>query len=206
MTGVGSLFTIGQLVEGGLIAAPQDGNHGEKHPTASDYVADGVPFVMASDLIDGRVDFQRCKKLPQKLADALRVGFAYEGDVLLSHKGTVGEVAVLRGLKTKYAMLTPQVTYYRVLEPARLKALWLFFAFKSPDFQMQLRRQERQSTRSYVGITAERELKIPICSELEQQIILDKLNDISKAKEQTVLRQHALTECYSRIASGIISQ
>ena len=28
----------------------QDGNHGELHPTAEDYVPDGIPFVMANDL------------------------------------------------------------------------------------------------------------------------------------------------------------
>ena len=37
----------------------------------------------------------------------------YEGDILLSHKGSIGKVALVENLKTEYIMLTPQVTYYR---------------------------------------------------------------------------------------------
>ena len=49
----GRLTLLGDLVEARLIAPPQDGNHGEKHPKASDYVENGIPFVMASDLLNG---------------------------------------------------------------------------------------------------------------------------------------------------------
>jgi len=206
MTAMGTLTTLGQLVDNGLIAPPQDGNHGEKHPKASDYIDEGIPFVMASDLIDGRVDFARCKKLPKTLADGLRIGFAHEGDILLSHKGTVGEVALLSGLKTDYAMLTPQVTYYRVLDQSRLDSEWLFYSFLSPDFQMQLRRYERQSTRAYVGITTQRELKIPMCPISEQRLVVDKLSATSKAKSEAGLRRRTLGELYSKILSKSFEQ
>lgn len=61
---------IGDLVDAGLLAPPQDGNHGEKHPKASDYTLDGVPFVMASDLKDGTVDFENCSRIPEGKRDA----------------------------------------------------------------------------------------------------------------------------------------
>lgn len=78
---------LGELVERGMLAPPQDGNHGEKHPRASDYVDNGIPFVMASDLKDGMVDFFNCKKIRINLAKTLRIGFAKPGDILISHKG-----------------------------------------------------------------------------------------------------------------------
>ena len=117
---------IGALVDLGAIEPPQDGNHGEKHPKAKDYVEIGIPFVMASDLRDGRVDFEQCKKLKKSLSDTLRIGFAKSGDVLLSHKGTVGEVAQVGKIETDYVMLTPQVTYYRVKEAQLIGQDWLF--------------------------------------------------------------------------------
>ncbi len=141
---------LGTLVESGLIAPPQDGNHGEKHPKASDYVPDGVPFVMASDLRGGTVDFRRCSKISESLARTLRIGFARSGDILLSHKGTVGEVARLGVLETEFVMLTPQVTYYRVTEQSRLDPDWLYFAFQTPGFRRLLDQYGRQSTRAYV--------------------------------------------------------
>ena len=104
--------TIGELFHQGAIVAIQDGNHGGDHPKASDYVESGVPFVMAGDIRDGRLLLDTCKRLPKARTDLLRIGFARSGDVLLTHKGTVGEVAIVPSVDD-YVMLTPQVTYYR---------------------------------------------------------------------------------------------
>ena len=46
---------IQALVDEKIIDKPMDGNHGEIHPTSADYVDDGIPFVMATDVIDGKV-------------------------------------------------------------------------------------------------------------------------------------------------------
>ena len=35
---------VGELIKDGIIDAPLDGNHGEKHPTASEYVDSGIPL------------------------------------------------------------------------------------------------------------------------------------------------------------------
>lgn len=200
----GRLTPLGDLVEARLIAPPQDGNHGEKHPKASDYVEDGIPFVMASDLLNGAVDFGRCKKIPRTLADGLRIGFAKRGDVLLSHKGTVGQVARLAEVPADYAMLTPQVTYYRTLDRSQLEPMWLFYCFLSPDFQMQLRRFERQSTRAYVGITAQRELKIPMCEVSGQRDLLMKLEMLSTSQANAAQRRLEGMSLYSRMLGEVV--
>jgi len=184
---------IGELVELGLIAPPQDGNHGEKHPKASDYVPEGIPFVMASDLRGGEVDFERCSKIPEALARTLRIGFAKPGDVLLSHKGTVGEVARLMNLTTDFVMLTPQVTYYRVIDRARLASDWLYFAFQSPGFKQLLDQYGRQSTRAYIGIKAQRELSVPIAPPQEQEQVLFELGATEKAVFDAMRRARSLT-------------
>ncbi|KGS83913.1 type I restriction modification DNA specificity domain protein [Burkholderia pseudomallei MSHR7500] len=193
---------IGALIDQGLIAPPQDGNHGEKHPKAADYVPEGVPFVMASDLKGGQVDLTGCCKIPDSLARTLRIGFARSGDVLLSHKGTVGEVARLRELMTDFVMLTPQVTYYRVINGAKLEPDWLYFAFQTPGFKRLLEQYGKQSTRAYVGITTQRELSIPIAQVPDQQKVIAELVAvevaIAGARERAAsvanMRQRLLTE------------
>lgn len=186
--------TIGTLIEDGLIAPPQDGNHGEKHPKASDYVPEGVPFVMASDLNGGEVDIANCSKIPEALARTLRIGFARSGDVLLSHKGTVGEVARLGELATDFVMLTPQVTYYRVVDQSKLVPDWLYFAFQTPGFRRLLEQYGKQSTRAYVGITTQRELSIPIAEAREQSQTLSELVAAEKAGLAAALRARAVAE------------
>lgn len=92
MTELASARTIGELEAEGDIIAIQDGNHGEKHPKSKDYVDEGIPFVMANNLGTGIVDLAGCSKISREQADQLRIGFARTGDVLLTHKGTVGNV------------------------------------------------------------------------------------------------------------------
>ena len=46
---------LGELVKEGILEAPLDGNHGEKHPTSDEYVDSGIPFLMASDIHNGEV-------------------------------------------------------------------------------------------------------------------------------------------------------
>jgi type I restriction enzyme, S subunit len=170
---------IGELRARGVIAEIQDGNHGELHPKASDYVADGIPFIMAKDLEGGRLDWASCQFIPKSLADSLRVGFAKHGDVLLTHKATMGRVAIVpEGFP--YVMLTPQVTYYRIRNKDQLVPGYLKFAFLGPDFQHQLIADSDQSTRKYIGITAkyigitaQDRLKIPLPPPAEQRRIAE---------------------------------
>lgn len=196
---------ISALIEEGVIAPPQDGNHGEKHPKASDYVSEGVPFVMASDLRGGEVDLVGCSKIPEALARTLRIGFAQSGDVLLSHKGTVGEVARLGELATDFVMLTPQVTYYRVLDQSRLTPDWLYFAFQTPGFKRLLEQYGKQSTRAYVGITTQRELSIPVAGAIDQSQTLSELVAAEKAVSAAVLRARSITEMRQRLLAEALA-
>ena len=111
---------LGELVKEGILEAPLDGNHGEKHPTSDEYVESGIPFLMASDIHNGEVNIYSCKYITKERAERLDKGFARNGDVLLTHKATIGETAILSNLMTEYAMLTPQVTYYRIKNEERL--------------------------------------------------------------------------------------
>jgi len=173
--------TLGELLDRGDLLGIQDGNHGEKHPKASDYVSEGVPFIMARDLVNGSVDTTSCAFITQKQADSLRIGFSKPGDVLLTHKGTIGTVAITP-YDFDYIMLTPQVTYYRVNFQGELLSHFLVQLFLSPEFQKQLSRVSTQSTRNYIGITAQKKLLIPFPPKDEQQKILDILesNDLAE--------------------------
>ena len=138
---------LGELVKEGILEAPLDGNHGEKHPTSDEYVDSGIPFLMASDIHNGEVNIYSCKYITKERAERLDKGFARNGDVLLTHKATIGETAILSNLMTEYAMLTPQVTYYRIKNEERLNREYLYSFFNSLDFQTELKTKAAQSTR-----------------------------------------------------------
>jgi type I restriction enzyme, S subunit len=161
MVGERSKFTVSELVKDGVLEKPLDGNHGGTHPKSNDYVSEGIPFVMASDMISGRVDTSNCKFISKEQADGLRKGFAKTGDVLLSHKATIGRTAIVEETTDDYVMLTPQVTYYRIKDRDRLNNKYLRYYFDSAPFQDLFNQWAGGgSTRAYLGITGQ--LKLPI--------------------------------------------
>ena len=147
-----NITTVGGLVEAGWLFPPKDGNHGNIHPKSSDYVANGIPFTMASDLNGGLIDIDNCHFISKAQADTLQKGFAKEGDVLLSHKGTVGEVAVVRKINTPYLMLTPQVTYYRVKDRQRLLNEFIAQLFVADAFRANLLEVSGGGTRGLYAV------------------------------------------------------
>lgn len=182
--------TVGGLVDAGALFAPKDGNHGNIHPKSSDYVPNGIPFIMASDLNGGLIDIETCHFISREQADTLQKGFAKEGDVLLSHKGTVGEVALVGKIKTPYLMLTPQVTYYRVKDRKMLSNTFLAQLFVSETFQSNLLEVSGGGTRAYIGITAQAKLRVMLPKDvLEQQRIaecLSSLDELITAEAQKI--------------------
>lgn len=194
--------TVGDLIKEGAIAGLQDGNHGNDHPKASDYVPEGVPFLMARDLQNGAANVKDCAFISREQADALRIGFARPGDVLLSHKGTVGAVAVVP-TGYDYVMLTPQVTYYRIGNAAQLDRDYLVQYFKGPEFQARLARISGQSTRAYVGITEQKRLPIVVPPLPEQRKIAKILRTWDEAIEacerEREAKAKALTAARQRV-------
>lgn len=153
--------TIGQLVDERVIHPPTDGNHGEIHPKGSDFVEQGIPFVMASDIERSVIDLTNCKFISKNQAQNLRKGFAIEGDVLLTHKATIGRTALVPKIDTSYIMLTPQVTYYRVKNREVLDNKFLKYYFDFKPFQETLALWSGAgSTRAYLGIIGQRNLTL----------------------------------------------
>jgi type I restriction enzyme S subunit len=199
---------IKDLIQQGIIEKPLDGNHGEIHPKGEDFVESGIPFVMASDINGGKVDLNACKFITEQQASSLRKGFAKAGDVLLTHKASLGRTALVPNLETEYIMLTPQVTYYRIKDESRLLNRYLKYYFDSPFFQDTLTNHgDAGSTRAYIGITAQHELPVilpplpeqkaiaSVLSSLDDKIdLLHRQNKTLEAMAETLFRQWFIEE------------
>lgn len=191
-------LTVEELVLRNIIARPLDGNHGDIHPKQADFTECGVPFIMASDLIDGAVDQANCRFISSRQANTLRKGFAKDGDVLLSHKGTIGRAAVLKTTH-EHVVLTPQVTYYRILDHAVLATRYMYHFFQSASFQEEISRiAGGGSTRAYIGITSQLKLHISFPPVEEQRVIaaaLDTLADkVSRLQQIYAQKLQTLAE------------
>ena len=197
---------IQSLVDEKIIDKPMDGNHGEIHPTSADYVEDGIPFVMATDVIDGKVYLDKSKKIKKSQADGLRKGFSLEGDILLTHKATIGNVAKVPELKTPYIMLTPQVTYYRVLNKDKLNQDFIKSTFEAPVFQNALLALCTGATRLYIGISEQRKLPFSYPSKKEQTKIASFLFAVDEKISQLTQKHELLSQYKQGMMQKLFSQ
>lgn len=197
---------IQSLVDEKIIDKPMDGNHGEIHPTSADYVEDGIPFVMATDVIDGKVYLDKSKKIKKSQAEGLRKGFSLEGDILLTHKATIGNVAKVPELKTPYIMLTPQVTYYRVLNKDKLNQDFIKSTFEAPVFQNALLALCTGATRLYIGISEQRKLPFSYPSKKEQTKIASFLFAVDEKISQLTQKHELLSQYKQGMMQKLFSQ
>ncbi len=190
-------YTVEQLIDLDMLEAPMDGNHGSIHPKASDYVITGVPFIMVNDMSNGHVDLKNCVFISEKQAGTLRKGFAKPGDVLLSHKATIGRTAIVPN-DFDTIILTPQITYYRVKKG--IDNRFLKYYFDSPNFQILFNNWAGSgSTRAYLGITAQRKLPI-ILPELDEQI---KIADILSSIDKKIDKNNAINNNLAEQANAL---
>jgi type I restriction enzyme S subunit len=188
----------------------QDGNHGELHPKASDYVDDGIPFLMANNVRPEGLDLSKCAKLREQQARKLRIGFAYPGDVLMTHKATIGQIGLVpEDLKAPFVMLTPQVTYYRSAG-TQFSGNYLFLYMQTPLFQDQLKVLSlNQSTRPYIGIIEQKNLIIcfpsldrqsQICANFERSVA-----PVESARHRANREIELLREYRTRLVSDVVT-
>jgi len=191
-------LNVSQLVKRGIIEKPLDGNHGEIHPKSEDFVDSGIPFIMASDVNNGVVDYINCKFITKKHADSLRKGFARNRDVLLTHKATIGRTAIVKYDAQPYVMLTPQVTYYRVQDHQKLNRWYLRYFFESSFFQSILSLWAGSgSTRAYLGITEQGKLPFvlpPIDKQKKIAAILSAYDDLIENNQRRIALLEKMAE------------
>ena len=200
-----AVVTVQALVDREILAKPIDGNHGEIHPKVSDFVPEGIPFIMASDLKGGLVDLKTCNFLTKKRAEQLRKGFSLPGDILISHKATIGETAIVPEVE-HYIMLTPQVTYYRVLDHDALSNEYLRCYFDSPTFQKPLKNVAGDgSTRAYIGITKQRGLPVLVPKIDEQRDLARISRGLDEKIRQAIGKKTAFAQLFRTLLHELMS-
>lgn len=148
------LASTAQLIKKGVIVDLKDGNHGANHPKTADFTVDGLPFITAANVSDdGVIDYLSAPKVSGDALSKLRVGFSDPEDVIFTHKGTVGRVAI----NSQQCVLSPQTTYYR-LNQNILSNDYLAIYLRSNKFSVQINAVKSQTTRDFVPITAQYEL------------------------------------------------
>jgi type I restriction enzyme S subunit len=161
MSDVWEQKTVIELQREGHILV-EDGNHGAYRPRPDEFGVGEWAFVRAADMDNGRILFESAERINHTARERITKGVGAGGDVILSHKGTVGKLA-LTPLDSPLYVCSPQTTFWRCLNPNRLDRCYLYYFMLSDDFQEQLNARKGETDMApYVSLTAQRELKVTI--------------------------------------------
>lgn len=196
---------VRDLVAEGVLRI-EDGNHGNDRPRPDEFVDSGVAFVRAADMSSGVVRFQGAGRINEAARARIRKGVGAPGDVILSHKGTVGRVAVAPADSPEF-VCSPQTTFWRSLDPQRLDQRYLAYVLRSAPFQHQLGVLKGQTDMApYVSLTDQRGMRIPLPLLAEQRAIaevLGALDDKIAANERVVATSCGLSASIVRAAASV---
>jgi type I restriction enzyme S subunit len=149
----------------------EDGNHGEYRPRSDEFVHDGVSFIRAADMDNGRVLFDTASKINERARQRITKGIGAPGDVLLSHKGTVGKTALVPDEAPPF-VCSPQTTFWRSLNSDYLDRKFLYAYMRSAEFRNQLATRAGETDMApYVSLTSQRSLYVLVPPIEEQRAI-----------------------------------
>jgi type I restriction enzyme S subunit len=155
------IATVLELQRDGILLV-EDGNHGEYRPRPDEFVESGVAFIRAADMSAGRVLFASAARINEKARKRITKGIGAPGDVLLSHKGTVGKVALVAHDAPAF-VCSPQTTFWRTLDRERLDSEYLYAFLRSPGFHTQLATRAGETDMApYVSLTSQRGLSVTV--------------------------------------------
>lgn len=149
----------------------EDGNHGEYRPRPDEFVEHGVAFIRAADMADGMVLFDAASKVNDAARKRITKGIGRPGDILISHKGTVGRIARAPANAPDF-VCSPQTTFWRSTNEEILSQDFLYVYMRSPKFTQDfLVTSGETDMAGYVSLTSQRRLLLSIPPiELQRQI------------------------------------
>jgi len=170
MAGEWRTATVTELQREGILLV-EDGNHGEYRPRPDEFVDRGVAFIRAADMDAGRVLFESAGKINECARQRITKGIGAPGDVLLSHKGTVGKVALVPSQAPPF-VCSPQTTFWRARDQNQLDRRYLYAFLRSPAFHAQLATRAGETDMApYVSLTSQRGLAVILPPLPEQRAI-----------------------------------
>jgi type I restriction enzyme S subunit len=181
------------LEERGVLKV-EDGNHGEYRPRKNEFVDQGVSFIRAADIKDGIVMFDDAEGINETALSRIRKGIGRPGDVLITHKGTIGRVGLVADDAPDF-VCSPQTTFWRVLDPTFADRYYLYAYMRSPQFQELFRVYGGETDMApYVSLTSQRSLVLSLPNIATQRAIgkiiqcLDRKIDLNRKTNKTLER------------------
>jgi len=138
-----------------------DGDRGKNYPSQNEYLEDGYClFLNAKNVTDSGFKFNKTKFITKEKDDILRKGKLEKEDVVLTTRGTVGNVGFFKnGIPYKNIRINSGMLIFRLENHEEFLPEYIYWYFRSDLFQNQIKQ--------YVSGSAQPQLPVKTINEME---------------------------------------
>jgi type I restriction enzyme S subunit len=175
-----TLLTIAEDGKNSIAAGPFGSNLGQK-----DYVPFGVPVVRGANLAGNTFVMTGFVHVTPAKADELARSMAHPGDIVVTQRGTLGQVALIP-LDSPFERYILSQSQMKVsVNPERADAEFVYFALLAPDAQRHFQEDAIRSGVPHINLSTLRVFEIPLPPLFEQRAIAHALRTVQRARETT---------------------
>ncbi len=173
-----------------------NGDRGKNYPSGNDRTDEGVPFVNAGHLKNGRVLFDEMDYITEERYELLSGGKIQRGDLLYCLRGSLGKCAIAdfdRGTIASSMM---------IIRPDRTKImpLFLYQVLTSPDIDRQLKLSQNGSSQPNLSAKSVGNYLIPLPNLNDQQGFTDFVSQANKPRFVAQQQIEKLQTLYDSLA------
>lgn len=162
----------------------------------------GYRVLRAGDINYGRIAVSGLDHVHVSREKQIGLKRAVDGDVVLTTKGTVGRVALVQGLAEQKVVYSPQLCFFRVLDPEVIDPRYLRVALESPELTAQMSSYSGNSDMApYLNLRDIGALRVPLPDLVDQHAIgevLGALDDKISANRRVIEAAEALRATLAR--------
>ena len=165
-----------------------DGNYSSKYPRSEEFVEEGIPFIRGNNMVDGDIsDDEMYYITPEKHAILLK-GHVKAGDVLITTRGNIGQVAIVPE-RHEDSNINAQIVLLRT-NPESLYNRYLLWALQSHRANEQYIALQTGTALKQLPVGKLEKLSIKVADIDEQHDIantLDKVYEVIKERRKELL-------------------
>lgn len=167
------------------------------------YIAAGIPFITAKDIVKNKVDFKECRYISEEEHVQLSKSVKPEkGDVLLTKVGTVGNIAIVKdeppfSIFVQLALIKP--------DTSKVIPYYLKHVLMSDRVQQEIKNRSSQSTMKFIGVQKIAEIHLPQPPKDRQLEISETLSAIDGKIEAEENKKNALDTLFKTLLSLLMT-
>ncbi|MBT8536952.1 hypothetical protein G6715_04050 [Polynucleobacter paneuropaeus] len=184
------------------LATFENGDRSKNYPSRDQFVEDGIAFINAGHLFDGKIDYSSMNFINQAAYDNLRSGKVKEGDILFCLRGSLGKFAVVERGQT--GAIASSLIIVRPLISDLCEYLSVYFS--SSLARAQILKFDNGTAQPNLAGSDLALFKIPLPPLGEQQYIVAKLKELLSLCDQLKINIVSSKELQREIADTFVRQ